>query len=67
VRYESTFTLQPTGVEQCTLTMVFSGEPTSTMSRATAATIGRLFVGQTRQALERDLADIAAAAEARSA
>lgn len=66
MRYESTLTLQPTSADACTLTMVFAGEPTSAVSRAMAATIGRLFVGQTRKALEKDLADIASAAEARA-
>jgi carbon monoxide dehydrogenase subunit G len=66
MRYESTFTLQPTGPDGCVLTMVFAGEPTSTASRAMAATIGRLFVGQTRKALVKDLDDIAAAAEGRA-
>ncbi len=65
--YESIFTIQPRGADTCTLTMLFGGEPTSTMSRAMAVTIGRLFAGQTRKALEKDLADIATAAEARTA
>ncbi len=67
MRYESVFTLQPTGESACRLTMTFRGEPTSAASRAIAATVGRLFLGQTRKALEKDLADIAAAAEAQAA
>ena len=66
MRYESTFTLQPTSADACTLIMVFEGEPTSAVSRAMAATIGRLFVGQTRKALAKDLEDIAAASEAQA-
>jgi hypothetical protein len=66
MRNESVFTLHPTGQSACTLTLVFSGEPATTASCATAATVGRLFVGQTRKALEKDLADIAAAAEAQA-
>jgi carbon monoxide dehydrogenase subunit G len=66
MHYESVFTLQPSGAAGCRLTMTFSGEPTTAASRAMAATVGRLFTGQTRKALEKDLADIAAAAEARA-
>lgn len=45
------------------LSMSFTAEAGSTISRAFSTTIGKLFEGGTRRALEQDLADIAAAAE----
>lgn len=48
----------------CRITMRFRGEPQSTLARVMDATVGRLFIGATRKALARDLADIGAAAEA---
>lgn len=45
------------------LSMTFAAEPSGTASRLMAATVGRLFEGSTRKALQQDLADIAAAAE----
>lgn len=62
-RYASTLVVVPEGAAACTLTMTFGGQPTSTASRIMAATVGRLFIGATRKALEKDLADIARAAE----
>ena len=46
------------------ISMSFEGEPTGTVSRLMASTIGRLFAGSTRKAMQQDLDDIAAAAEA---
>lgn len=66
-RYQSTVAIVPEGEAACTLTMTFGGEPTSTASRIMAATVGRLFIGATRRALEADLADIACAAESSGA
>lgn len=45
------------------ITMAFGAEPTSTISKIFAFTIGRLFDSYTRKALAKDLTDIAAAAE----
>lgn len=46
------------------VTMTFGAEPGSLVARILGATLGRLFIGSTRKAIEKDLADIAAAAEA---
>lgn len=62
-RYESTLTVLPETPDSCTLTMSFTGEPTSSAGRLMAATVGRLFAGATRKALAQDLRDLAAAAE----
>ncbi len=62
-RYESSLTVRAETPDSCTLTMTFSGEPTSMAGRVMSATVGRLFSGATRKALAKDLADIAAAAE----
>lgn len=62
-RYESGFDVTPVGDAACQLRMTFSGEPTTSAGRLMAATVGRLFAGATRKAVEADLADIAAAAE----
>jgi hypothetical protein len=48
----------------CRITMGFRGEPQSTLAKVMDVTVGRLFIGATRKALARDLADIGAAAEA---
>lgn len=63
-RYESSLTVVPSVSGSCVLTMTFQGVPTSTASRVLGATLGRLLVAPTRKAIERDLADLAAAAEA---
>ena len=60
--YRSVLTVDPSGPGTL-LSMSFGGEPTGMASRIMAATVGRLFEGATRKAFERDLADIAAAAE----
>lgn len=62
-KYVSTLAVVPEGDLSCSLSMTFRGEPTSTAGRVMAATVGRLFIGATRKALETDLADIARAAE----
>ena len=48
----------------CRITTGFRGEPQSTLAKVMDVTVGRLFMGATRKALARDLADIGAAAEA---
>jgi carbon monoxide dehydrogenase subunit G len=45
------------------LRMSFSAQAGSTVSRMFSSTVGKLFEGGTRKALEQDLADIASAAE----
>lgn len=62
-RYFSEITVEPTD-GGCSITMRFRGEPQSTLAKFMDATVGRLFMGATRKALARDLADIGAAAEA---
>lgn len=61
--YRTSQRIEPVG-NASLLTMTFSGMPTGGFSRIMAATVGRLFVGATKKAFARDLADIAAAAEA---
>jgi len=62
-RYRSEISVTADG-DGARLSMSFAGEPTGTMARLMAATVGRLFMKATRKAIEQDLADIAAAAEA---
>lgn len=60
--YTSVFTLEPVG-EMTRLSMRFGGEPSGALGKVLANTLGRLFAGATRKMLQRDLDDIAAAAE----
>ena len=62
--YVSTFTIDEDGPDGSLLTMSFSGEPSGTVARLFASTVGRLFESATRKAMEQDLADIAVVAEA---
>lgn len=64
--YRSTMSAAPAG-DGATITMSFGAEPTGTVARILGATLGKLAVGATRRALQQDLDDIAAAAEARAA
>ena len=48
------------------LVVHFSGEPTSTVARIFALVFGRFMAGSIRKALQKDLADIRVAAEARA-
>ena len=61
--YRTTQSVEPDGDGGCVLSMSFSGNPTGTMAKVMSATIGRFFVSATRKAFEKDLADIASAAE----
>ena len=63
VRYQSELGVEPAGDERSRLWMTFGAEPQGLVGRIMAATIGRLFEGATRRMIERDLDDIAAAAE----
>ena len=62
-KYFSEISVEPTD-GGCRITMGFRGEPQSTLAKVMDVTVSRLFIGATRKALARDLADIGAAAEA---
>ncbi len=61
--YRSVITVEPRD-GHTNLSMTFGGEPQGAISKVMAATVGRLFAGATRRAIQQDLDDIAAAAEA---
>ena len=54
----------PTGETVCVVSMEFGANPKGRMTRFMGATMGKMFEGATRKALQADLDDIAAAAEA---
>jgi len=62
-KYFSEIRVDPT-VAGCRLSMSFRGEAQTTFAKIMDATAGRFFLGATRKALAKDLADIGAAAEA---
>ena len=62
-RYVSTFLVEA-HESGSRLTMSFSGTPKGIVGRMLAATVGRLLAGTTTKAIQQDLEDIAAAAEA---
>lgn len=62
-KYFSEISVEPNDAG-CLLTMSFTGEPQSMFAKIADITIGRLFLGATRKAFAKDLADIKAAAEA---
>ena len=64
--YRTTQRVEPDGDGVSVLSMSFSANPTGTMAKVMAATIGRFFVNATRKAFEQDLTDIASAAEGSS-
>ncbi len=61
--YVSTVSVEPVARDS-RLAMTFAGRPTGVLAKIMAATVGRLFQGATRRALQKDLDEIAAAAEA---
>lgn len=63
--YRSEMRVDPT-VDGTRLSMTFRAEPHSVVAKIASATLGRLFIGATRKALAKDLADIAASAESAS-
>jgi carbon monoxide dehydrogenase subunit G len=65
--YVSVMAVTPEDSESSEISMSLDAEPTGLVSRAMAATIGRLFAGATKKMIAADLEDIAAAAEARGA
>jgi len=62
--YRSTLSVTPADAGSV-ITMTFGADPDGPVQKVLAATLGRLFAGATRKALQQDLVDIAAAAEAR--
>lgn len=65
--YTSRITVEPLGEERCVLAMSFAGESSGIVGRLLGATMGRLFTGATRRALQQDLDDLAAHAEVSAA
>ncbi len=61
--YTSTMRVEPVDERRSRVSMVFAGEPDGLVSKVFATTIGKLFEGATRKALQSDLDDIARAAE----
>ena len=61
-KYHSELRVEPRGTGS-EMTMSFTGEPQSLFAKVMDVTVGRLFMGSTRKAFARDLADIAAAVE----
>ena len=64
--YRTVMSILPTGETACTVSMEFGANPKGTMTRFMGATMGKMFEGATRKALQKDLDDIAAAAEVKS-
>ena len=64
--YTSTMGVEPVGPDRSRLVTSFGAEPQGGFSKLMAKTVGKLFEGATRKALEQDLDDLAAAAEARA-
>lgn len=62
--YESILQVEPLDDGRSRLTMSFEGTSSSAVGRVLTATVGRLFQGSSRKMIQRDLDDIAAAAEA---
>ena len=60
--YSTTLELAPRG-DDSTVRMTFTSVPNSVFGTIGGATVGRLFRGMTRRALEEHLADLATAAE----
>ncbi|MDX1449131.1 MAG: SRPBCC family protein [Acidimicrobiia bacterium] len=65
-RYVSTLGVEPLATDRSQVSMAFGAEPQGVLAKVFSATVGRLFDGATRKALESDLDDIASAAERRS-
>ena len=62
--YRTVMAILPTGETVCVVSMEFGANPKGRMTRFMGATMGKMFEGATRKALQADLDDIAAAAEA---
>ena len=61
-KYFSEILVEPTDTG-CVLSMSLRAEPQTAFAKIMSATVGRLFIGATRKAFAKDLADIGAAAE----
>jgi len=59
--YRSVFTVEQIQDGHTELTMSFGAEPTGLFGKIMGATVGRLFAGATRKAVQTDLSEIAAA------
>jgi len=64
--YRTVMSILPTGETACVLSMEFGANPKGTVTRFMGATMGKMFASATKKALQADLDDIAAAAEAQS-
>jgi len=64
--YRTVMTVEPSGSDGTRLSTTFGAEPHGLVTKVAAATVGRLFDRATRKALEKDLTEIASAAQARS-
>jgi carbon monoxide dehydrogenase subunit G len=62
--YRTTQSVEPVDGGGSRLALSFSGKPVSALAKVMSATVGRFFEKATRRAFERDLIDVAAAAEA---
>jgi carbon monoxide dehydrogenase subunit G len=62
--YRTVMAIMPTGETACVVSMEFGANPKGKMTRFMGATMGKMFEGATKKALQADLDDIAAAAEA---
>ncbi len=60
--YRSFIKVEPSASGGSRITWVFGAEPQKPLAKVIGATIGRLFEGATRKAIEQDLVDIAKAA-----
>lgn len=63
--YVSTMSVEPLSDDRSKLSFDFSGEPQGALGKVMAATVGRFFAGATRKAMEQDLSELKAAAEAK--
>lgn len=64
--YRTVMTVEPSGSDGARLSTTFGAEPHGMVTKVVAATVGRFFERATRKALEKDLAEIGTAAQARS-
>jgi carbon monoxide dehydrogenase subunit G len=62
--YRTVMAILPTGETVCVVSMEFGANPKGKMTRFMGATMGKVFERATRKALQADIDDIAAAAEA---
>jgi len=62
--YRSVMSVAATGAGTSTVSMEFSADPKSAVSKLIGATVGRLFSGSMKKAIAADLDDIAQEAEA---